>query len=163
MEDRKIKYPIGDQDFKGIREGGFLYVDKTRFIQTLIEGSRYHFLARPRRFGKSLFLSTLRYFFEGQRELFKGLYIDSTGWDWEPYPVLYLDLNSERFAEPGMLEPLLDEIFKEWEEKYGMTDVPATYSQRFKKIIRTAHEKTGKKVVVLVDEYDKPVPGNIKG
>ena len=161
MTGRTIKYPIGEQDFKEIREGGFLYIDKTRFIHTLIEGSKYYFLARPRRFGKSLFLSTLRYFFEGRRDLFRGLFIDSTDWDWQPYPVLYLDLNSDRFAEPGMLEPLLDKHFKKWEEEYGVTDIPSTFSQRFSAIIEAAHEKTGKQVVVLVDEYDKPLSLNI--
>ncbi len=80
MEEKKVKYAIGDQDFKSLREGGFLYVDKTRYIQTILEGSKYYFLARPRRFGKSLFLSTMRYFFEGKRELFKGLYIDTIDW-----------------------------------------------------------------------------------
>lgn len=161
MGERTIRYPIGDQDFKGIREDGFLYVDKTRFIEKLVKGNKYYFLARPRRFGKSLFLSTLRYFFQGRRELFKGLYIDSADWDWEPYPVLYLDLNTDRFAETGMLEPALDGLFKEWEIKYGVTDIPATYSQRFKKIIEAAHRKTGRQVVVLVDEYDKPLSLNL--
>ena len=99
MEEKKVKYAIGDQDFKSLREGECLYIDKTLYIDRIINsGTKYYFLARPRRFGKSLFLSTLRYFFEGRRELFKGLYIDSTDWDWEPYPVLYIDLNTDKFA-----------------------------------------------------------------
>lgn len=117
MEERKERYGIGDQDFKSLREGGFLYIDKTPYIEKLLEANKYYFLSRPRRFGKSLFLSTLRYFFEGQRYLFKGLHIDSYDWDWTPYPVLHLDLNTDSFKEPGMLEGVLDRLFRDWEEK----------------------------------------------
>ncbi len=156
-----IKYPIGEQDFKSLREMGFIYIDKTHYIKKIVDGAKYIFLARPRRFGKSLFLSTLRYFFEGRRELFKGLYIDSTDWEWAEYPVLKLDLNTSRFDEPGMLEPVLDNMFRVWEEKYGVDVKDADYSQRFKTIIRAAHEKTGRQVVILVDEYDKPLVGNL--
>ncbi len=156
-----VKYPIGDQDFKSIRGGGFLYVDKTRYIKKILEGNKYYFLARPRRFGKSLFLSTLRYFFEGQRDLFKDLYIDSIDWDWEPYPVLHLDLNTDKYFEPGLLEGVLDNLFRNWEKKYDIKVKDENYSQRFKTIISTAHEKTGKPVVILVDEYDKPLVGNL--
>ena len=93
MEKRMVKYPIGEQSFENLREGNFIYVDKTRYIEKIVNGSQYYFLGRPRRFGKSLFLSTLKCFFEGKRELFKGLYIDTIDWDWEPYPVLHLDQN----------------------------------------------------------------------
>ena len=120
MEENKVKYAIGQQDFKSLRENGFLYIDKTEYIARLVEGSQYYFLTRPRRFGKSLFLSTLRYFFEGRRELFKGLYIDSSDWKWEPYPVLYIDLNTDKFAEPGILDGVLDNQFNEWEATYGI-------------------------------------------
>ncbi len=161
MEEKKIKYAIGDQDFKSLRTGGYLYIDKTQFIKKLLDGQKYYFLARPRRFGKSLFLSTLRYFFEGQRDLFKGLYIDSTDWNWEPYPVLHLDLNTDRFAEQGVLESVLDTLFVRWEAKYEITEIADAYSQRFNNIIRSAHEKTGRQVVILVDEYDKPLVGNL--
>lgn len=162
MEEKKIRYPIGQQDFKTLRLRNCLYVDKTAFIKTIVdEGSQYFFLARPRRFGKSLFLSTLRYFFEGQRELFKGLFIDSTDWNWEEYPVLHLDLNTNRYKEKGLLEDVLDNMFRDWESKYGIEVKDTDYSQRFKTIIKSAHEKTGKQVVILVDEYDKPLVGNI--
>ena len=157
-----MKYAIGDQDFRSLRENGFLYVDKTKYIEKLLEGSKYYFLARPRRFGKSLFLSTLRYFFEGRRELFKGLYIDSTDWKWEPYPVLYLDLNTDKFAEPGILDGVLENQFDEWEEKYDIPEKAKNLSTRFRNIIKRAHEKTGRQVVILVDEYDKPLSGNIR-
>ncbi|MDE5871112.1 MAG: AAA family ATPase, partial [Muribaculaceae bacterium] len=157
------RYAIGQQDFKTLREGDALYVDKTAFIEKIVNSqTQYYFLARPRRFGKSLFLSTLRYFFEGRRELFKGLYIDSTDWDWEPYPVLHLDLNTDRFDRQDALDDVLETQFIDWEDKYGITEKMETYSQRFKTIIRKAHEKTGKQVVILVDEYDKPLISNLK-
>lgn len=159
---KKLIYPIGEQDFKSLRDMDCVYVDKTRFIETILtSGNKYYFLARPRRFGKSLFLSTLRYFFEGRRELFKGLYIDSTGWDWTPYPVLRLDLNTDKYAEPGILDGVLDNIFKEWEAQYGVEELAENLSSRFRNIIKAAHEKTGKQVVILVDEYDKPLVGNL--
>ncbi len=157
-----VGYPIGEQDFKSIRDMECLYVDKTQYIDKLLSiKNKYFFLARPRRFGKSLFLSTLRYFFEGKRDLFKGLYIDSVNWDWAEYPVLKLDLNTNRYDEQGLLEGVLDNLFRDWEEKYGIDIKDEDYSQRFKTIIKTAHEKTGRQVVILVDEYDKPLVGNL--
>lgn len=160
--DTSMIYPIGQQDFRILREDGALYVDKTAYIEKILKSKNsYFFLARPRRFGKSLFLSTLRYFFEGQRELFKGLHIYSSEWDWEEYPVLYLDLNPERYSGKGLLDNVLDNLFMEWEAKYGVDrgshDLPA----RFRNIIKGAHERTGRKVVILVDEYDKPLVGNL--
>ncbi len=160
--EKRVKYPIGEQDFKKIREQNLLYIDKTRFITTILnEGSMYYFLARPRRFGKSLFLSTLQYFFEGRRELFKGLCIDSADWNWETYPVLRLDLNRERYAAPELPDNILDNVFRKWEEEYGTGYVAEDLSSRFANIIEGAHRKTGKQVVVLVDEYDKPLVGNM--
>ncbi|MDE6341337.1 MAG: AAA family ATPase, partial [Muribaculaceae bacterium] len=157
-----VRYPIGEQDFRSLREMGCLYIDKTRYIDKIIaSGHKYFFLARPRRFGKSLFLSTLRYFFEGRRELFQGLYIDSKGWDWQPYPVLRLDLNTDRYAEPGMLDGVLDNLFREWEAKYAVPERAEGLSSRFRNIIKAAHEQTGQQVVILVDEYDKPLVGNL--
>ncbi|MDE5806810.1 MAG: ATP-binding protein [Muribaculaceae bacterium] len=155
-------YPIGQQDFKTLRRDEAIYVDKTEFIDKIVYSSgKYYFLARPRRFGKSLFLSTLRYFFQGERELFKGLYIDSTGWQWEEYPVLHLDLNMDRYAEKGRLDDVLRNLFTHWEKKYGIVDTDYDYPRRFSNIIKGAHKKTGRQVVVLVDEYDKPLVGNL--
>ncbi|MDE6769870.1 MAG: AAA family ATPase, partial [Muribaculaceae bacterium] len=156
-----VKYPIGQQDFKTLRERGDLYVDKTRYLQTVLNSSQYLFLARPRRFGKSLFLSTLRYFFEGRRDLFKGLYIDTIERDWTPNPVLHFDLNQERYAEPGVLDRVADNMFHDWEVKYDIDVKSDDLSIRFRNIIKGAHEKTGKQVVILVDEYDKPLVGNL--
>lgn len=155
-------YPIGQQSFQSLREGGAYYVDKTGFIERIIRsGSKYYFLGRPRRFGKSLFLSTLKCFFEGKRELFKGLRIDSTDWDWKPWPVIHLDLNTRRYEEPGQLDSMLDNIFIPLEEKYGVTRIADNPSDRLKNIIEAAHGQTGKQVVILVDEYDKPLVNNL--
>ena len=138
-----VTYAVGQQDFRNIREAGSVYIDKTQFIEKIIrQNNQFMFLARPRRFGKSLFLSTLRYFFEGKRELFKGLSVDSLDWDWQPYPVLYLDLNPNRYDIEGKLEAVLNGLFRDWEKKYGIDFVDLDYSQRLRTIIKTAHEKT---------------------
>ncbi|MDE5870806.1 MAG: AAA family ATPase, partial [Muribaculaceae bacterium] len=114
-------YAIGQQDFKSLREGGAIYVDKTAFVEKIAKSNiRYFFLARPRRFGKSLFLSTLQYFYEGKKELFKGLHIDSSAWEWASYPVLRLDLNINKYEEPGLLDKTLDDVFSKWELKYNV-------------------------------------------
>lgn len=155
-------YPIGQQDFKVLREEDALYIDKTPFVEKIVRSkSRYYFLARPRRFGKSLFLSTLRYFFEGERRLFKGLYVDGIDWEWDAYPVLYLDLNANRYAGEHVLDSIVENLIVEWEAKYEVGYLAENLSSRFRNVIRAAHEKTGHKVVILVDEYDKPLVGNI--
>ena len=156
------KYAIGQQDFRELREAGSFYVDKTYYVEKIAKSdTRYWFLARPRRFGKSLFLSTLRYFYEGRRELFKGLYIDSIDWDWETYPVLRLDLNTEKYRDPGLLDGVLDNYFRIWEQEYGVRVIGDSLSVRFRNIIKAANQKTGHKVVILVDEYDKPLISNL--
>ena len=156
-----IKYPIGQQSFEIIRKNDYLYVDKTKYIETIINGSRYYFLGRPRRFGKSLFLSTLKCFFEGKRELFKGLYADTMDWDWEEYPVLHLDLNTLKYKSIQDLDSLFDLQMRKWEEKYGIDTGETIHSLRFGELLRLISEKTGKTVVILVDEYDKPLVNNI--
>lgn len=151
------RYPIGLQNFKEIREGGYTYVDKTHFIPLLLD-KKYYFLSRPRRFGKSLFLSTLHYFFRGKRDLFKGLYVDSwKDWDWEPYPVVNISFISGAFHEENGLKVRLLNILKETEEAYGLEIDEESPNERFGKLIRALHKKFDKKVVVLVDEYDKPL------
>lgn len=160
----KIKdvYPIGDQSFESIRLGGYKYVDKTMFLEKLIlKASKYYFLARPRRFGKSLFLDTIKCFFEGKRELFKGLQIDSLDWDWQKYPVLKFDLNTERYANIDDLDAVLSQQFCKWEELYGVNTAAHSLSSRLANIIEAAHASTGLPVVVLVDEYDKPLVSNL--
>lgn len=158
----KTTYPIGQQAFNVLRENGQLYVDKTIYIEKIIaDMSQYMFLARPRRFGKSLFLSTLKYFFLGRRDLFKGLAVDSMKWNWEEYPVLHLDLNVKRYEMKGGLEPVLNSFFTAWEKKYDVRPTSDDIDVRFREIIEKAHESTGRKVVILIDEYDKPLVGNI--
>lgn len=112
-----VKYPVGEQSFSSLIEGGFLYVDKTQYIEKIINGSKYYFLGRPRRFGKSLFLSTLKFFFEGRRDLFKGLYANSIDWDWKPYPVLHISLNMWDYSKPDMLDVAFNAHLREWETK----------------------------------------------
>ena len=156
-----VKYPVGEQSFEALRKGGFIYIDKTRYIHKILDGSQYYFLGRPRRFGKSLFLSTMKCFFEGKRHLFKDLYIDTIDWDWEPYPVLYLDLNPQQYTDDETLDILIERFLKKEEEKWDIApDVP-DHSSRFADLIDTMYKRTGKGVVILVDEYDKPLVNNI--
>lgn len=161
MDDSR-RYAIGQQNFRVLREGNSIYVDKTRFLEKIVNnGSQYWFLARPRRFGKSLFLSTLEYFFKGERELFKDLFIDTVDWDWQPYPVLSLDLNVEKYKDKGLLDGVLNNYFFDWEKEYEVENIADSLSIRFQNIIEAAHKKTGRKVVILVDEYDKPLTNNL--
>lgn len=158
---KPVKYPVGQPSFEQLREGGYLYVDKTQFVEKIINGSQFYFLGRPRRFGKSLFLSTLQCFFEGRRELFRGLYIDTVDWKWDPYPVLYLDLNILKYQDERELDSLLEDRLCQWEELYDVVPVVRDHSVRFSNVIRSAYEKTGRSVVILVDEYDKPLVNNL--
>ena len=154
-------YPIGIENFEKLINSGFLYIDKTEYIHRLANQSGYYLLCRPRRFGKSLFLSTLEAFFEGKRELFEGLAITKYDYDWEPRPVLHLNLVNVDASDPDKLENSLDRQFRKWEEKYGMTNIARNLSDRFGEIIQTAYERTGKQVVILIDEYDKPLVSHI--
>ena len=160
-----IKYPIGVQSFSKLREGNYLYVDKTTAMYPIIRDGGYYFLSRPRRFGKSLLLSTLEAYYLGKRELFKGLALDRLTDDWEPHPVLHLDLNTGEYASKDDLESLLHFNLLSWEKEYGIDDIPGgerfSPSLRFGNVIKTACEKTGKKVVILIDEYDKPLLNTI--
>ena len=159
--EKAVRYPVGEQSFEALREGGFLYVDKTPFIDKIVNGSQYYFLGRPRRFGKSLFLSTMKCFFEGKRHLFKDLYIDSIDWDWEPWPVLYLDLNPQQYENSETLDALVENFLSVKEKEYDITSTQKNHSVRFANLIETIYKKTGKGVVILVDEYDKPLVNNI--
>lgn len=151
-----MKYPIGIQNFEKVRTGGYAYVDKTDMVYRLVSSGAYYFLSRPRRFGKSLLLSTIRAYYEGKRELFEGLAIAELETAWEAHPVLYLDLNTGHFEEPAMLASVLDAHLKDWEAEYG-GDPSEPLALRFRNVIKAAHKKTGQKVVILVDEYDKPL------
>ncbi len=153
----ELRYPVGIQSFPNIIEDGYTYVDKTQYIKPLISQSNYIFLSRPRRFGKSLLISTLKSYFEGRRDLFKGLAADSMDLDWTPSPVLRFDLNAEDYSRENGLISLLSRLLREYEKEYGMTEVADTIAGRFSQLIRHVAETTGRKVVILVDEYDKPL------
>jgi hypothetical protein len=155
--DMRRKLPIGIQNFEKLRSEGFMYVDKTAFVFRLAQAGVPCFLSRPRRFGKSLLLSTLEAYFKGKKELFKGLAIEQLEQDWFEYPVLHLDLNAEKYDSRERLEKMLELQLESWEEMYGVDKGTMTYSGRFSTIIRRACEQTGRRVVVLVDEYDKPM------
>ena len=154
-------YPIGIQNFEKIREEGYTYVDKTALIHRLATSGIYYFLSRPRRFGKSLLLSTLEAYFEGKKDLFKGLAIEALEKDWEKHPVLHLDLNSGRYMIPEDLDVVLHQHLNNWEAQYGITRRYDDFAARINDIIDAACIKTGKKVVILIDEYDKPIVNNI--
>lgn len=160
------KIPIGVQSFEVMRNDKFLYVDKTHFLFKLVCSNRVYFLSRPRRFGKSLFLSTLKAYFLGQKELFKGLYLEKAEEKraeiektdaWIEYPVLYMDFNIGRYDEPHSLKSHLNIILTQFEDIYGAREQEEEPAQRFAGIVQRAFQKTGKQVVILVDEYDKPL------
>jgi hypothetical protein len=154
----EMKYPIGIQTFKNIRNDDFAYVDKTAHIYRLASKGKCYFLSRPRRFGKSLLLSTLKAYFQGQKELFEGLAISKLEKNWKQYPVLHLDLNAVRYNRPEALIELLEYHLSTWEKTYGITKESSELSIRFRNVIVcTAQQSPEKKVVVLVDEYDKPL------
>lgn len=145
------------QTFSKIIEEGYVYVDKTNYIPSLLRQGQYIFLSRPRRFGKSLLLSTLEAYFEGRRELFKGLAADNMDLDWTPSPVFHFDFNAENYSLHNGLELHLDTLLRSFEKIYGRQDDDITPSQRFRSLIESAYKQTGRKVVILIDEYDKPL------
>ena len=151
------KLPVGIQDFTSLREDGYLYVDKTALVYKMVTTGKPYFLSRPRRFGKSLLLSTLEAYFLGRKDLFKGLAIEQLEKDWKVYPVLHLSLNAKFYETKESLEQILEGHFIQWEKLFGKTDEELGYEERFMQIIQQACEKTGEKVVVLIDEYDKPL------
>ena len=152
-----MKYPIGIQDFEKIITGGYVYVDKTALIHQLVTEGNIYFLSRPRRFGKSLLVSTLEAYFKGKKDLFKGLAIDGLETEWAEYPVFHLSFGGENFIEQGALESKIATALNNWEELYGKTSVATTFGGRFLHTLQAAHQKTGKRAVVLIDEYDKPL------
>lgn len=152
-----VIYPIGIQSFEKMRTGGYLYVDKTAFVYELAAKGSYYFLSRPRRFGKSLLLSTLEAYFEGKKELFQGLAIERLEKNWTKHPILHLDLNTEEYNAPESLSRILNDTLRNWEELYGTSPSETSFSLRFKGVVRRAAELTGRPVVILIDEYDKPM------
>ena len=151
-------YPIGMQTFSEIREEDFLYVDKTEYIYRMTHTSgKYFFLARPRRFGKSLLVSTMQSYFEGKKDLFKGLAVDKLEKEWTEYPVLHFDMSGGKHMEPEQLELYLGYILEDQEKKWGINEPRIGANNRLIDLINTAYEKSGKQVVVLIDEYDAPM------
>ena len=153
-----MKYPIGIQTFNQIIEQGFAYVDKTDMVHALATEGKVYFLSRPRRFGKSLLLSTLRAYFEGKKELFKGLKIDTLEKDWHSHQIFHFDFNGENFSLQGALEDCLNVYLTRWEREFQIESIKnESLGSRFETILKVAAEKSGRGVVVLVDEYDKPM------
>ena len=152
-----MKYPIGIQDFASIINDGYVYVDKTALIHRLVTEGKIYFLSRPRRFGKSLLVSTLKYYFLGKKELFQGLAIDRLEKEWAEYPVFHIDFNGENFTLSGTLEDKIESSITYWESIYGKAPYSETLGGRFRHLLEAAHKQTGRRAVVLIDEYDKPL------
>ena len=154
---QKKKLPIGIQTFREIREDNFYYVDKTQIAIDLIESGKHYFLSRPRRFGKSLFLDTLKELFEGNETLFSGLAAHKQ-WDWSiQYPVIKLSFGGGQYAEPKELHRSVLEQLNDLDKTFGHKTTHTTLSGRFRSLIRHVNQQAGQRVVVLVDEYDKPI------
>ena len=153
-----MKYPIGIQSFDRIIEDGYVYVDKTELIYNLTHESSIYFLSRPRRFGKSLLVSTLKNYYLGRRELFRGLAMERLETEWAVHPVFHVDFNGAVFSNAGQLEAMLRDYVEGWERMYGLVpDKELGLGLRFRHVLRAAHEQTGRRAVVLIDEYDKPI------
>ena len=152
-----MKYPIGIQDFESIINGGYVYVDKTSIIHQLVTKGKIYFLSRPRRFGKSLLVSTLKAYFQGKKELFKGLAIDELENEWAEHPVFHLDFNGENYTEQGKLEEKIIGAVETWEAEYGRDPYKKALGDRFIYVLAQAAKRYGRRSVVLIDEYDKPL------
>ena len=152
-----MKYPIGIQSFDQIRNDGYVYVDKTALIYQLVTTGKIYFLSRPRRFGKSLLVSTLEHYFLGHKELFKGLAMEQLEQNWYEYPVFHIDFNNTQFEKSGNLENKINIYLTAWEQIYGALPVKGDLGDRFAYVLEQAHKQTGRRAVVLVDEYDKPI------
>ena len=150
-------YPVGIQNFEKLRKDGYCYIDKTEKIYELVKTGSYYFLSRPRRFGKSMLISTLEAYFQGKKELFEGLAIEALEKEWKRYPILHLDLNIEKFDTEDSLNDILNRNLVEWESLYGSDPAEVSLSLRFAGVVKRACLKTGMRTVILVDEYDKPL------
>ena len=152
------RYPLRIQTFEEIRKNDWYYVDKTALVYSLVKGAQSCFLNRPRRFGKSLLVTTMQAYFEGKKELFKGLAIEMLEKDWVKYPVIHLDLSSGKYYDLNALKSTIGFLLYVYEKKYGISTIENdTFGTRLNNIIQAAAKQTGKNVVVLIDEYDVPV------
>ncbi|MCM1719231.1 ATP-binding protein [Bacteroides ovatus] len=150
-------YPIGIQNFEKIRTDGYFYIDKTALIYQMVKTGSYYFLSRPRRFGKSLLISTLEAYFLGKKELFEGLAMEKLEKDWITYPIFHIDLNTEKYDTLESLDSILNFTLEKWEQLYGTAPSETTFALRFRGLIERAYKQTGERVVILIDEYDKPM------
>ena len=157
MEQTLKNLPIGIQDFESLINDGYLYVDKTALMHRLVSTGRYYFLSRPRRFGKSLLISTLKAYFLGKKDLFEGLAVEQLEQKWTVHPVLHLDLNTDNYDSKAALDDRIALSLDNWEKLYGRNELEKSFGARFEGVIQRAYEKTGERVVILVDEYDKPL------
>ena len=156
-----MKYPIGIQNFEKIITSGYVYVDKTALIYRLVTEGNIYFLSRPRRFGKSLLVSTLEAYFKGKKDLFKGLAIDELEKEWTEHPVFHIDFNGENYTLPGKLEEKIMGAVETWEAEYGRDPYKKALGDRFIYVLAQAAKKHGRRAVVLIDEYDKPIVDNL--
>lgn len=161
MEANYRRYPIGIQNFEQLRNGNCVYVDKTELIYRLTHTDSIYFLSRPRRFGKSLLVSTLEAYFQGKKHLFEGLAMERLETEWAEYPVLHMDFSGSKYYDVDMLKSAINVEITRWEKLYGKEEGETSFSNRFEGVIRRAYEKTGKQVVVLIDEYDAPLLDSI--
>lgn len=150
-------YPIGIQNFEKIRTDGYFYIDKTALIYQMVKTGSYYFLSRPRRFGKSLLISTLEAYFLGKKELFEGLAMEKLEKDWITYPIFHMDLNTEKYDTRESLDSILNFTLEKWEQQYGTAPSETTFALRFRGLIERAYKQAGQRVVILIDEYDKPM------
>ena len=155
------RYPIGIQGFESLRNGGYYYVDKTRYVYQLANTGKVYFLSRPRRFGKSLLISTLEAYFQGKKELFSGLAIEQLEKEWEEYPVLHFDFNAKNYQDEKALYDIIRRHLEKYEAIYGDEKKDEAVEERFIYLIESAYRQTGRQVVVLIDEYDKPLLSTI--
>lgn len=151
------RYPIGIQNFEDLRNRNCVYVDKTELVYRLANTDKVYFFSRPRRFGKSLLVSTLEAYFQGKKELFNGLAMEQLETEWTVYPVLHIDFSMTKYTELSDLTGQLNLFLYDWEKKYGRNEMEVTPSERLRGVIQRAYELTGKQVAVLVDEYDAPL------
>lgn len=152
-----MKYPTGTHCFEKIREGEYVYVDKTALMYDLVKKGKSYFLCRPRQFGKSVLVSTLKYYFLGRKELFDQLAVSSLETEWNVYPVFHIDFGEMDFSEPNALDEAMDEYIGSAEKAYGIMSSDAPLGARFHEVLKTAHEQTGRRAVVLIDGYDRPL------
>jgi len=157
METTYRRYPIGIQNFEDLRNNNCVYVDKTELIYRLTHSDKVYFLSRPRRFGKSLLVSTLEAYFQGKKHLFEGLAMERLETEWTEYPVLHMDFSKSKYTDADKLREVLNIQISRWEKIYGKEEGEHAFSTRFEGVIQRAYQKTGKQVVVLVDEYDSPL------